>query len=208
MAIVIINGDMKIEVPFIAAKNFSHTVMRAIDLIVIHTMEHPEKPKTAMGVARWFGGLLPGVPAPQASSHFCIDDKQVVQCVADGDVAWCAPGANHNGIHLEHAGYANQTDAQWHDAYSQSMLKLSALLAWDLSISYAIPVQFVDAEGLLEGDRGITTHREVTIAAREAKKRGLTGSPFFKAKTDHTDPGVTFPMREYLEAIKKLGEAS
>ena len=66
-------------------------------------------------------------------------------------------------------------------------------------------MQFVDAEGLLDGDRGLTTHREVTIAAREAKKRGMTGSPFFKAKTDHTDPGVSFDMRAYLEAIKAFG---
>lgn len=202
---IIINGDQKIEIPFVQAKGFNHTVMRRIDLIVIHTMEHPEKPRTAMGVARWFGGLLPGVPAPQASSHYCLDDKEIVQCVQDGDVAWCAPGANHNGVHLEHAGYANQSDAQWHDAYSQAMLKLSALLAWDLSLAYAIPVQFVDAEGLLEGDRGVTTHRECTIAAREAKKRGLTTSPFHKAKSDHTDPGVSFDMRAYLDSIRLLG---
>src|SRR5512143_1264144 len=59
--------------PFVAARHFTpanrpHSA--PLDLIVIHTMEHPEKPKTAHDVAAWFGSDA----APQASAHYCIDD--------------------------------------------------------------------------------------------------------------------------------------
>ena len=196
----------KPKYPFIQAKNYTRTEVRKIDLIVLHTMEHPEVPNTATGVAKWFAGPN----SPQASAHYCVDDAVVVQCVRDGDVAWAAPGTNRNGIHIEHAGYANQTTRQWHDAYSMKMLALSEKLAADLCEAYGIPPVFVDHEGLLEGDRGITTHREVTLACQEANKCGMTDSPFYNKKnpakplTDHTDPGVAFDMREYLEAIKVL----
>ena len=196
------------SIPFVQAKNYTKTDVRRIDLIVIHTMEAPEKPGTAMGVAKWFAGPQ----APQASAHYCIDNKQVVQCVKEGDVAWCAPGANHDGIHLEHAGYAAQNNAQWHDPYSTAMLDLSAALTASVCKRYGLPVAFVDHEGLLEGDQGITTHREVTLACIQANKTGMTTSPFYNKKrpnvplTTHTDPGVLFPMREYLDAVKaKMG---
>ena len=75
-----------------------------IDLLVIHTMEAPEKPDTAENVAKWFAGST----APQASAHYCIDADSIVQCVQDRDVAWHAPGANHNGLGFEHAGTAGR----------------------------------------------------------------------------------------------------
>ena len=58
----------------------------AIDVLVIHTMESPEKPDTAESVANWFSGST----APQASAHYCIDGNSIVQCVHDDDVAWHA----------------------------------------------------------------------------------------------------------------------
>lgn len=190
--------------PFVQARYYTRTDLRLVDLLVLHTMEAPEKPNTAMAVAKWFATEMKdasGVARP-ASAHYCIDASQMVQCVRDLDVAYGAPGANHNGIQLEHAGYASQSDALWHDAYSQSMLALSAKLAACLVELFDIPVKFVDAEDLIENERGITTHREVTRACQLAKQRGLTASPFFKAKNSHTDPGIGFPMIEYLAAIR------
>src|SRR3982750_3889302 len=92
-------------IPFVQARNFTRGRSNHIDVLVIHTMESPEKPDTAESVANWFAGST----APQASAHYCIDANSVVQCVQDGDVAWHAPGANHNGIGFEHAGRAAQT---------------------------------------------------------------------------------------------------
>lgn len=183
---------------FVQARNFTRTDgNRCVDLIVLHTIEAAEKPGTALGVARWFAGEA----APKASAHYCIDSDTVVQCVYEGDVAWGAPGANHDGVHIEHAGYAAQSAAQWDDKYSRAMLVQSAQVAAGICARHAVPVEFVDAEDLLEQRRGITTHREVTKACQLAKSRGMAQSPFYKAQSDHTDPGVCFPMREYLQLI-------
>lgn len=167
----------------IQARNFTKAGRTKIDLIVIHTMEASEKPTTAEAVARWFASDT----APKASAHYCVDSDSIVQCVDDEDVAWHAPGANNNGIGIEHAGYAKQSGSDWSDTFSSSMLQLSSKLAARLCWLYAIPVEFVDANGLLRGERGVTTHAEVSKA--------------FK-KSNHWDPGPNFPMQNYLSSIR------
>lgn len=172
------------EIPFIKARNFTRTGgVRVIDLIVVHDMESNEEPDTAEKVAAWFGGPT----APQASAHYCIDSNSVVQCVKDNDVAWHAPGANHNGIGLEHAGRARQTEQEWADPYSEAMLGISAALTASLLTAHKLPAEFVSKAGLLAGQRGITTHNEVSLA--------------FK-KSTHTDPGAHFPMAHFLELVR------
>jgi hypothetical protein len=109
--------------------------------------------------------------------------------VSEEDVAWAAPSRNHNGIQLEHAGYARQTAEEWSDAFSTRMLALSALLTAQICARWEIPIRFVDADGLRRDERGITTHWEVT----KGPGRGLTS---------HVDPGPHFPMARYLEMVR------
>ena len=192
----------EVPVPFVQAKYFKNTTVRQIDLVVLHTMENSEKPGTAMAVAKWFAGPN----SPVASAHYCVDNRDIVQCVKEGDVSYGAPGANHNGIQIEHAGYASQTDDQWNDPYSRAMIDKSVELTAGICKRYSLPVEFVDADGLLDGDRGITTHAQVTLACQKAQSQGMTGSPFFntlsnRPLTDHTDPGGHFPMDEYISAV-------
>ena len=85
-------------IPFVQARNFTKGRSNKIDVLVIHTMETPENHDTAESVSNWFAGSS----APRASAHYCIDDNSIVQCVHDADVAWHAPGANHNGLGFEH----------------------------------------------------------------------------------------------------------
>ncbi len=153
-----------------------------LDLIVIHTMEAPEKPHTARNVAAWFAGPT----APQASAHYCLDADDTIQCVKDDVVAWGAPGANRTGLHLEHAGYAAQSAADWHDDYSTRMLVRSAALAAELVKRYAIPVVHLDAAALAADPnaRGFTGHVDVTNGRNGGK--------------GHTDPGGAFPWDDYL----------
>ena len=176
-----------------------------IDLIVLHSMEHPEKPTAAEDVAAWFAGSS----APQASCSYCVDCDSIVQCVKDSEGAWHAPGANHNSIGIEHAGYARQTEDEWVDGYSKAMLRLSSQLVAKKCAEFSIPVEFVPAEKLLQGARGITTHAEVSKAARLATKRGLQTSVFYNRKNPsvplgagHTDPGENFPMDMYLSMVR------
>lgn len=169
---------------FIPARNFTPTNGREIDLIVIHDMESPEAADTAENVAHW----AHGIKAPKASWHYGIDSDTIVQSVHDKDVAWHAPGANHNGIGLEHAGRAAQSKGEWGDAYSVAMLQLSAQLTAQLCRAYKIPAIYRPASELLRGQRGITTHAQVTLAF----KRG-----------NHTDPGANFPMVEYIRQVRQ-----
>jgi N-acetyl-anhydromuramyl-L-alanine amidase AmpD len=172
-------------VDFIQARNFTPSRGRHIDLLVIHSMENQEKPGAARQVAQWFAGP----DAPEASAHFCIDSHEVIQCVRETDVAWAAPGANHNGIHLEHAGMARQTAEDWADVYSASMLDVSIRLATSLCKAFGIPPELVGVAGLKVGRRGITTHAYVTQA--------------FKLST-HTDPGLEFPLLDYCRRVAEL----
>lgn len=190
------------RLPFVQAKNFTSVPAapgsvggRAIDLIVIHDMEAPELKDTAERVARYFasqpaqGSMLPdgAVFMAGSSAHFCVDAYEAIQCVLEKDVAWHAPGANHNGIGIEHAGYARYTERDWRSEYEEKMLLNSADLCAALCDAYKIPIQLVDEAGLLAGSRGITTHAYVSRA--------------FK-KSDHTDPGPNFPLNLYLELVR------
>jgi len=176
-------------IPFVQARNFTRGRSSHIDVLVIHTMESPEKPNTAEDVASWFAGSN----APQASAHYCIDGNSVVQCVQDSDVAWHAPGANHNGLGFEHAGKAAQTAHDWSDDYSVKCLELSATLVAQKCKEYDIPVVWLHPADLRAGKRGITGHVQVSEAFR---------------KSDHSDPGKGFPVQAYLGRVKKhLGDA-
>jgi len=171
-------------IPFVQARNYTRGRSVPIDLLVIHTMESPEKPDTAESVAQWFAGPT----APQASAHYCIDSNSIVQCVRDEDVAWHAPGANHNGLGFEHAGRAAQSPADWSDAYSTKMLELSAQLVAEKCKRYGIPAVWLHPADLRAGKRGITGHVDVSNA--------------FKL-SDHQDPGPNFPVERYLTLVKQ-----
>jgi N-acetyl-anhydromuramyl-L-alanine amidase AmpD len=169
--------------PFVASPHVTRTNGRQIDLIVIHTMEMDEKGTTAENCAAWFQN-----PAAKVSAHYCVDNDSIVQCVADRDVAWAAPGANSNGLHVEHAGRAAQTGRDWGDAFSLAMLERSAVLVADLCRTYRIPVTWLYEADLRAGKRGITTHDAVS----KAFKRGT-----------HWDPGKSFPIERYVSAVRR-----
>lgn len=194
-----------LNIDFVRARNFTPAKrgVAAIRHIVIHDMEAPEHPGTAESVAAWFAGP----DAPQASAHYNVDGDSIVQSVQDCDVAWHAPGCNRSGLGIEHAGYARQTSAEWADAYSEAMLRLSALLVADLCATFEIPVEMVDWEGLIAGETGITSHAEVSKACVHAQKERLTSSPFYnhkrdRPKTNHYDPGKNFPWAHYFDLVR------
>lgn len=170
------------NIPFIQAANFTPANRTRIDLIVLHSMENSEKPRAARNVAEWFAGA----DAPPASAHYCLDAVETIQCVREQDVAWAAPGANHTGIQIEHAGRADQTASQWSDPFSTAMLAQSVMLCADVCARWSIPAQFVTFNGLRAGKRGITTHYHVTLAFR---------------KSTHTDPGPGFPTEWFVAQV-------
>ena len=175
-------------IPFVPARNYTMVAItkpRHIDLIIVHTMESPDKPDTAERVAAWFAGSN----APKASAHYNVDVDSIVQSVRDRDVAWHAPGANHNGIGIEHAGYAKQTKEDWKNAYNQAMLLRSAkLVAW-LCKEYNIPIERRTVDELKSKMRGICGHVDVTNA--------------FSGGRGHWDPGPSWPWKDYLALVEE-----
>ena len=170
--------------PVVKARHFRPVNgKRAVRLIVIHSMEATERDNTAENVARFFQ-----TTATPASAHLCIDNNSIVQCVMDNDVAFAAPGTNSDGIHLELAGFAKQTEAQWLDAYGVLLLDNAANAAAQYCLKYDIPVRRLTNEEL-----------------RDKKNRGIIGhvqaSQVFPPNAGHTDPGPGFPWQFFLERV-------
>lgn len=168
-------------------ENYLKVQGRSLDLVVIHDMEWTETDQTAEACAKYFARAK--IPA---SAHYNVDNNSVVRSVLDKDVAYAAPGANHNGIHIEHAGYARQTTAEWLDPYGQAMLLRSAKLMEEICWEYKIPIVFVGVSDLRLGKSGITTHAAVSKAF---------------GRSSHTDPGFNFPLEYYLSLVRKFRAA-
>lgn len=176
-------------IPFVSAKGqnvlWPRIKLRAIDVVVMHTMEAPETSMTAENVASWFAGKNPKYPPPPASAHYCVDSDSVVQCVRESDVAWGAPGANHNGLHVEMAGFASQTAAQWEDEFSLAMLKRVAWLVARMCREHKIPVTLLSVDDLKAKKRGLCGHETVSRAF----------------KGTHYDPGPSFAWDTLLSEV-------
>jgi peptidoglycan hydrolase-like protein with peptidoglycan-binding domain/N-acetyl-anhydromuramyl-L-alanine amidase AmpD len=158
---------------------------RQPDVVFIHSAECQEVPTGAEAVAHYFQ-----IIDRPASAHFAVDNDSAVQCVPMNDVAFAAgTHANQIGIHLELAGYARQTVADWHDAYSTAELSRAAELTAAICRRFEIPPVALDAAALRGGGRGISTHRCASEAWRES---------------DHQDPGTAFPMAEFIAMVTSV----
>ena len=173
--------------PFIQAKNFTpgrgnHTPR----LIVLHTMETPESEGRARQVATWFAGAT----APQASAHYCVDNKEIIKSVNESDTAWAVDdyGLNQQSISIELAGSASQTAEQWADAYSKGELANLVSLCKGINAQYGIPAVHLTTAQILDGkSKGYCYHYDITVA------KNIPGG--------HTDPGKNFPIGDFLKAL-------
>lgn len=150
-------------------------------VMVIHTMEAPEGPQTAENVARYFasGQVV-------ASAHMCVDQDSIVYCLPASAVAFAAPGCNHDGYQVEHAGYARQSPEEWGDAASVAMLQLSAQATREIADSLGIPLRHLTDEELAAGESGFVGHNQVSTVYK---------------RSDHTDPGPSFPWSYYMGLV-------
>ncbi|TMR10977.1 hypothetical protein ETD86_37310 [Nonomuraea turkmeniaca] len=167
----------------IQARYFTQGRIRKIRLLVIHSMEAPEKPTTAENVAKWFA-----TSAPRTSAHVCVDNNSTVRCVDDNDTAWCAPNANADGLHVELSGYARQTRADWLDTFSRATLANAAKVVASWAKKYDIPVKKLTPAQVAAGKKGICGHVDVTRA--------------YPGTGSHTDPGSKFPWDVFIAMVK------
>jgi N-acetyl-anhydromuramyl-L-alanine amidase AmpD len=176
-------------VPFVQARYYSKGRTGPLKWIVMHTMEAHETGTTAENTANYFAN--PG-DGRTVSSHLCVDNNSVVQCVLEKDTAYTAGGnpGNPQGFNVEQAGFARQTRADWLDDYSMSMFYVEAPVLQDVALRYGIPFKYVNWEGLRAGQKGFTTHNDCRLAW---------------GGTSHTDPGSNFPWDVFLPIVEGGG---
>jgi len=158
--------------------------MRRVKWIVLHTTEGGT---AADAVAKWMASTT-GENA--VSAHAITDDHGAcVRSVQDAFAAWTAGKANDDSLQIEmvtpKGASLGWTASVWMS--KEALLNTTAKVAAEWSRRYDIPVDFVDAEELKAGRKGITTHAEITKA--------------FYGGSGHFDPGKNFPMREFLSRV-------
>lgn len=159
---------------------------RKVRLVVIHDMEYYERGDTAEVIAHDFATR----PASsKASAHICIDNNSIVQCVRDSHIAYAAPGANHDGIQVELAGFKKQTTKEWLDYYGIALLALGSDAVAQYCIKYALPAVHLSDRELLAGYPGIVGHDQVSRVYK---------------KSDHSDPGPAFPWGYFINSVQNF----
>ncbi len=167
----------------IQASRYRKGRLRAPRCIVIHDMEAPELGTTAEAVGRYFAS-----PAAGGSTQVGVDTDSICRYVADGDTCAGAPGVNADGLHVEHAGYARQSAAEWRDDASLRILEHGALACAEWCLKYGIPVRWLTDDEIRDGaTKGFLTHADATRALRTVG--------------GHTDPGASFPRDYYLSRV-------
>lgn len=148
--------------------------------IFIHTAQCSESSRAAENLQSWGGD---GV-----SWHYAIDSDSITASVREDDTAFAAgPIANDLGIHIELAGYAQQSANDWADAFSSAQLDLCARLVADICHRRRIPIERRYPAELRAKGPGIAGHMD----ARDAWRR-----------TTHGDPGQSFPWERMLSMAR------
>lgn len=163
-------------------KAFNHGASRdmsAVKLIVVHSTEGA----TAKGAESWFANPIPISAGGPGSTQVVVGPDGCYRTLPDNVVPYGAGSpANNLGLHIELAGFAKWTRDEWLAQDSTLRLAAAQIAAW--SASYGIPLEYIDASGLLAGKTGVTTHLQATNAWHA---------------TTHVDPGPNFPMDVLLK---------
>ena len=149
--------------------------------IVLHSTEGP----TAKGAAQYFTEQAAG-----GSSNLVVDDHECYRVLDDLIIPWGAPPLNTSGFHIEQAGYAAWTRAQWlaHEPTIDRAAFKASLRCHRFTIP---PVELNVAQ--LRADfakhhptGGVVTHATISHAF---------------AESTHTDPGAGYPMDVFLHKL-------
>lgn len=161
-----------------AAHNHGGPRTQPIDWIVVHDTEG----ETALSAARWFVQPLAIGDGGPGSTQVVVGEDGCYRTLPDDVVPYGAGfHANARGLHVELSGHSTYSRDQWMSRATTLRRAAAWLASW--SRDYGVPLRYVDAKGLLAGERGVTTHREVSRA--------------WPSDTNHQDPGPNFPM-DYL----------
>ena len=153
-----------------------------IRYIVLHDTEGP----TAAGAAKYFTTQASG-----GSSNLVVDDLQCFRVLPDLTIPWGAPPLNTSGFHIEQAGFAAWTRAEW--LQHRPTIERAAYKASLRCEIFKIPPRLLDVAELRADFAkhvpagGVVTHATVSAAF---------------AESTHTDPGPGYPMDVFLAQLQ------
>lgn len=148
--------------------------------VVMHATVSPCVRGGARSVARYFQSA-----EATGLAHYVVDPGETVYCCKEDISAWQAP-PNKGSIGVELCDPQAGAVDRWYDDDHKLMLSRAAVLVADICKRHSLPVTYINASGLLAGERGITMHRDVSTAWKQST---------------HTDPGVGFPMGHFIDLV-------
>jgi hypothetical protein len=157
-----------------------------VRLIVMHVAENP----SAESVAADFS-----TTTRQSSAHLVVDDDMCFRCLANDEIPMAAPGANTVGFHIEQAGFAAWTAADW-DAHLDTIKRAAYKAAYHCK-HFGIPVTWLEAAELEANASGISDH---FLVNQMAKRLMLAGDH------SHTCPGTTWPRKTFMKWTRHYHE--
>lgn len=163
-------------------------------LVVLHTTEGGEGLDSAEQLAQFVGrpktvDPTTGKTINQASYHYVLDTNQVIPLVPENVVAYSAPGANNDGIHVVFPGRVAQTREQWLDPVSSAYIDRAAELILNIADRRNLPLTRLTDVRIKAGDKGYCDHWAVCRVYN---------------RCDHTDVGTNFPWDVLAERIRAL----
>ena len=149
--------------------------------IVLHDTEG----STAQGAAAYFTTEASG-----GSSNVVVDDKECYRTLDDLVIPWGAPPLNTSGFHIEQAGFAAWSTAEWmaHEATITRAAYKAALRCQRFSIPpVVLNVSQLRADFALHSPRGgVVTHATISAAFHDST---------------HTDPGPNYPISVFMAKL-------
>lgn len=145
---------------------------------VLWIVLHDTEGDTAASAARWFANKRSA-----GSAHLVVDDNECFRTLPNDIVPWAAPGANEQGFHIEQAGFAHWSKAQWL-RHSRTLERAAWKTAYHCHV-FGVPPVFARAGDLRRHRPGVSTHAECSAA--------FGG--------DHSDPGGGWPREEFMRLV-------
>lgn len=168
-----------IRTDYHAIRDSGFRPLSSIEWLVLHDIESTNETGAAEGAGAWFENR-----AVQASAHYGIDNNSIQCYLALSRIAWGAPGANQNGVHIEQMGVARWTRDQWMD-HARPTLDRCAWLLWRLHRRLPhVPLRVLTDADVRAHHHGIVTHRQLTRVLGVGT---------------HTDPGTGYPIGWVVE---------